>query len=402
MIFKSIPAPLACAMLGASVCLNANAVELSSEAQAGIRRGTQGSLLFVPEVVDARRRLPVIPLSITLLPGPPLLFSDLPEYLGPSNGVALMEDVAEGDYRLYVYHVPGSKEVCKTVSVVVENLGKKKLRLRFARSAFPKPGMDYAAMGVAGLMEFFTGHNVPPPLSIAPGAWQVLDERLDQTVAADPQLVHAFYEFHINQPARIAVLQRDTNQVSTDVVDVLPRLPRSLPGESPSGAGRGIFRTADIVATNLYGSVVDTTNGVQRLLLADGRRDPWVRGFDGLAGNMAVTNKGNYGVIYHIRLAWKSSDDRSLALLIGAPGSRMGEEIRPMAAVKVSDGIWKGGWQAISATGALSHQPGEVALAQKFAPPSPGTTNYLEIIYSPPGGSSLPTSLFFAPFQPLF
>jgi hypothetical protein len=311
-----------------------------------------------------------------------------------------MENLAPGNYRLYVYHVPGSTDLRKTVSVVVQNSGKKKLRVRFARSAFPNPGVDYAAMGVAGLMEFFTSRAVPLSLSITPGAWEVLDPRLDKTSASDPQLVHALYEFRINQPARIAVLQRDTNQASTNVVELLPSLPRQLPGETPSGAGRGIFRAADIAAANAAHSVFDTTGGVQRLVLADGRRNPWVKGSDGLADNMEVTNKGNYGVIYHIRLACKSSDGRPMALLLGAPGGRDSGETRPMAALKVSDGIWKGGWQGISPARPASSERETLALVQKFAPPAAGATKYIEILYSPPGGSSLPTPIFFAPFAP--
>jgi len=400
MTFRNLAGAIVLAIMAASAGVRVYGVELSKEEQEDIGRGTQGSFLHIPELARGRQQLPVIPVTTSVLPGPQLLFSDMPEYLGQSNGVAMMEDLTEGNYRLYVYHVPGSKDVRKTVSVVMQNLGKKRLHVRFVRYAFPKPGVDYAAMGVAGLMEFFTGHTVPSSLSIAPGTRKVLDRRLDKTAAADPQLVHALYEFHINQPARIAVLQRDTNQASTSAIDLLPKLPRELPGKKSSGAGRGIFRTADIAATNRDGLAIDSADGVQRLVLADGRREAWVTGFDGLTENMAVTNKGNYGVIYHIRLACKSSDGRAMAILVGAPGRRSGGETRPMAALKVSAGIWKGGWLGISGSRAAPRERGTMALVQKLAAPATGATNYVEIIYSPPGGSSLPTPIFFAPFRP--
>jgi hypothetical protein len=273
------------------------------------------------------------------------------------------------------------------------------LEVRFIRTAFPPPGTDYAAMGVAGLMEFFTGEAVLRPLVVAPRARGVLDRRLDQTMAADPQLVHALYEFQINQLARIVVLQRDINQASTNVMETLPSLPRQLPGRRVSGAGRGIFPTADLAVANQPGTVLDSAGGAQRLVLADGRRDPWVKGVDGLAGNMEVTNKGSYGVIYHIRLAYTSSDGRSWALLIGAGGRRQGGETRPMAALHISDGVWKGGWVGLAGPRSQIKERGAAALVQKFAPPAHDGTNFIEITYSPPGGSYLPTPIYFAPFR---
>jgi hypothetical protein len=400
MVFRNLSGAIIFAIVAAVAGARVEGVELSKEEQTDIGRGTQGSFVPIPELARGRQQLPIISVTTSALRDAQLLFSDLPEYLGQSNGVAMMEDLTAGNYRLYVYHVPGSKDLLKTVSVVVQNLGKKRLHVRFVHYAFPRPGVDYAAMGVAGLMEFFTGHVLPPSLSIAPGARKVLDWNLDKTAAADPQLVHALYEFRINQPARIAVLQRDTNQASTAVLDLLPKLPRQLPGEKSSGAGRGIFRTADIAVTNRDGLCIDSADGVQRLVLADGRHEPWVTGFDALAGNMAVTNKGSYGVIYHVRLAYRSSDGRAMAVLVGAPGRRSSGETRPMAALKVSDGIWKGGWLAIAASRAASRERGTMALAQKLAPPRAGKINYVEMIYSPPGGSSLPTPIFFAPFRP--
>jgi hypothetical protein len=324
----------------------------------------------------------------------------MPEYVHESNGVTMRQDVPAGSYRLYVYHVPGSNGSPKTISALIENRGNEPLALHFARAAFPPPGTDYAAMGVAGLMEFFTNHTLPPPIHVFPHAKAVLDRRLDETKAADPQLVHALYEFQINQPARIAVFQKDAGQVSADIFDALPDLPRQLPGRKVSGAGRGIFPTADLDVVNKKGTVLDSANGVQRLVLADGRLDPWVKGVDGLAGNMEVTNKGSYGVIYHIRLACTSSDGRSWALLVAAGGRRWGGETRPMPALKLSDGVWAGGWVGLSGQRASIKERGAAAVVQEFSAPPGGGTNFVEIIYSPPGGSSLPTPIFFVPFKP--
>jgi hypothetical protein len=269
------------------------------------------------------------------------------------------------------------------------------LTARFTHYALARPGTDYAVMGVEGLMQYFTGQGLPPPFSVAPLGRIVLDQKLDETVAADPTLVHALYEFDLDGPARVCVLQRNPNQSSTQMAGELPPLPRT----DHSGAGRGLFPNADFAVTNADGSVIDTTQGVQRLVLADGASDRWVLGTDALSDYRTVTNKGSYGVMYHISLAYTSSDGRSLAILIGAPGGRRGSESRPMAAVKISGGIWPGGWVALS-TGEPIRRRGAAAVIQVLPPPSRGTTNVLEMIYSPPGGSSLPTPVFFAPFRP--
>ncbi|MGA2177534.1 MAG: hypothetical protein ABSH38_21375 [Verrucomicrobiota bacterium] len=384
---------LGCA-LGAG---GADSFELTATNQDALRRAGQGSVLPMPELVSNWRREPAIPIARSVLPGPRLLFSDMPEYLGEQSGVCMAEDVTPGGYRLYVYHVPGATNSPRTVSAMIENLSPRPLRVRFTRCAFPPPGTQYAVMGVEGLIEFFTGQSLPPPLSLPPLGKEVLDRRLDETAAADPQLVHALYEFEIDEPARVSVFQRETNQAGAGVFSSLEKLPRQLPGRKLSGAGRGLFPDADLAVTNAPGSVIDTSNGIQRLVLADGRSDPWVLGTDGLAGNLAVTNKGSYGVVYHVKLAYTSSDGRALAILVAGPGRRRSGEARPMAALEVSDGVWKGGWQKITG-GAGARERGAVAVVQELAPPARGTTNFVELVYSPPGGSSLPTPIFFAPF----
>jgi hypothetical protein len=365
----------------------AAAFDLPITEQEALRNAHQGSLLHLPEI-------PAVATVRTVLPGPRLLFSDMPEYIGDRNGVTMEQELTPGRYRLYIYHVPGTTSSERTVSAVIENLSSQSLEVRFDHYAFPEPGTDYPMIGLDALMDFFTGKTLPPPLTVPPQGRSVLDPRLEATTASDPQLVHALYEFEINGPARISVLQRNPDQSSTNVLGTLPRLPRQLPGQRLSGAGRGIFPDADLLITNAPSEVIDTANGMQRLVLADGFRDPWVTGSDALASDMAVTNKGSYGVVYHVRLAYVSTDGRALAILVGGPGR--GGAGRPMTVLRVSDGKWKGGWLKIAG----ARQRGAVSVAQEWPAAPRGQTNYLELIYSPPGGSSLPTPIYLAPFNP--
>jgi hypothetical protein len=370
----------------ALVAQRMEAFDLPISEQQALRDAHQGSFLRLPEI-------PAIPIARSVLPGPLLLFSDMPEYIGAANGVTMEESLSPGRYRLYIYHVPGTTNSERAISAVIENLSQLPLEVRFTRYASPKPGTDYPMIGLDALMEYFTGKALPHAFTVPPQGRSVLDPKLEATTARDPQLIHALYEFEIDQSARISVLQRDPSQSSTNVLDNLPRLPRQLPEQRLSGAGRGIFPDADFLITNAPGSIIDTANGLQRLVLADGFRDGWVTGTDGLTSGATVTNKGSYGVIYHVRLAYISPDGRALALLVGGPGRNGGG--RPMAVLRINDGKWKGGWLKIAGP----HERGEVSVAQEWPAAEQGQTNYLELIYSPPGGSSLPTPLYLAPFS---
>ena len=103
------------------------------------------------------------------------------------------------------------------------------------------------------------------------------------------------------------------------MVDELPKLPRELPGHERSGAGRGLFLASEYKVTSKLGFVLDTANGAARLLLADGKPSLRSTGRDQLAGIDSGKDSGNYGVIYHVRLKYKSSDGRGFALLMTKP-----------------------------------------------------------------------------------
>src|SRR5262249_32245788 len=150
-----------------------------------------------------------------------------------------------------------------------------------------------------------------------------------------------FYEFEIDQPGRVSVLQRDPDEVSSEVVRTFPKLPQVLPGKkNGNGAGRGIFSVCNFAVTNE--AVIDTTNGAMQLIVADGKRDGWMRGHDGIE-NTGSRDAGNYGVMYRIRLTRASSDGRGLALLLCNLNARSQWCGRLAAAVRVSEGVFPGG-----------------------------------------------------------
>jgi hypothetical protein len=173
-----------------------------------------------------------------------------------------------------------------------------------------------------------------------------------------------------------------------------------LPGhETGNGAGRGLFATSDFLVVPQPGFILDTTNGPFQLILADGRRDPWMRGHDSLE-NKDSQNVGNYGALYRFRLKRTGSDGRGWALLLcHIPNSspwcgKIG------AVVKVNAGTSPGGVIMLPSDRVVFGGPEQVVLIQRFPPVPKGETDVIELTYSPPGACCLPTPLLFVPYDP--
>jgi hypothetical protein len=386
--------------LGCGFALDGIAVELSDTETLRLRAAKPGAVVLLPEFLKQRPNLPVLPVAITPEPGPQFLFSDKPEYFVTGNGIALQEVVQPGVVRLYLYHVPTPSDARKTITAVIENLAEEPLTLRFLRQACPPPGKNYPAIAKTAFAQLLGSKPAPDSRTLRAGARVPLDPRLDAATAGRDDLVHGFYEFQIDQQARVTVLQRDPEQKSIEVLDTLPKLPQVLPGkEKGNGAGRGLFPTCNFAVTNAPGFILDTTNGPVQLLIADGKRDGWMRGHDSLDGAASV-NVGNYGALYRIRLTRASSDGRGWALVMcQIPGhSAMCGKIG--AVVKVSAGVWPGGVVVLPVDRVAFGGAEEAALIQRFPPLPDGTNETLEVIYTPPGACCLPTPLVFVPYEP--
>ena len=361
-----------------------------------LRAARPGAVVQLPEFLKRRADLPHVRTTIIQDAGPQFLFSDQPEYFLTGNGIALQEDVQPGIVRLYLYHVPTPSEERKTITAVIENLGEKPLALTFRRQTMPSPGRDYHLVAKNALAQFLKPKPAAPPRLIPVKTRVPLDPRLDTLTAGRDDLVHAIYEFEISQPARVTVLQRDPGDKSIKIMDELPKLPPVLPGAHASGAGRGAYSTSDLLVVNAPDTVLDTTNGPQQLILADGQRDPWLRGHDQLSGT-ATTNVGNYGVVYRIRLKYASSDGRGWALLMCQIPGHTAACGKIGAVVKVSAGVYPGDVVALPKDRVVFGGAEEAVLIQRFPPLRKGETSPMAIIYSPPGACCLPTPLLFVP-----
>jgi hypothetical protein len=375
------------------LCSLHGSAELTADRLNQLREAQPGDVLQLGELVQSRSSLSNVPIRIKDEPGPRFLISDHPEYFR-SNGIALQEEVPAGRIRLYVYHVPEPAQPKKIITAVIENLADQSMSLHTVRRGFAPPSRDYPKVVKQVLTEFLDSVPAGKTNTVPRRGSIVLDPVMDQSPAGKDDLVHGFYEFEISQAARISVLQRSQGENSLDVLNNLPKLEV---GGRGNGAGRGLFSTCELSVTNSAGFVYDTALGPLRLVVADGKTDPWIRGRDSISGQES-RDAGNYGVMYSIRIAWKSTNRRGLALLmtrVGAGSSGCG---KVGAAVQI---ITNGKPQTVHLpkNQTAFGEPGEAVLIYKSAAALDEKTSFIEFVYSPPGAACIPTPFVLLPFD---
>ncbi len=401
--FATIPVLMTAGILAGS-CSRAPTYEVAweplpvpAEVAATLAAGHPGESVLIPGFDLATA--PRMPFETSAMPSPQYLISDDPEYIRVPEAVALREQVAPGDVRLYVYNVNGLQdpEAPTRISAVIANDGGEAMTVRFRNYSFQGPTKNYFSAGKNGLKDFWTRAYLPEPLVVPPGASAPLDARSEQSVATYNDLVHGFYEFTIDQPATISVVQTDPNTPSVVAND---RIAEPLPTKSHSGAGRGKFLTSNIAVRTPQGYVMDSADGPVQLVVADGETDPWVVGTESTLPGTEAVLKGNYGVMYDIEIPYESSDGRGLALVTWNYRYNPEAWCGGMAAcVVVGDGVHPGGVVLLPEDQLNTKSAPECVVIQTFAPPAAGETGRVTLTYSPPGASCLPTPLVFVPID---
>lgn len=390
MIQMTYPALLLGALLLGSDTLRAQT--FSPALNKALVTTAQGHTVELPGFLT--EKMPQVGYQKIVLPGPQYIISDDPEYIRVPESIALREAVQPGTVRLYVYNVNGVKEPAKIdrkITAVIKNTGTAPMRLRMLKYSSQKPSTNYYLCGKQGLADFFASKPESRVRTVKPGEAIAIDEKLEQYVAKYDELVHGFYEFVIDQPGEISVLQTDPKTPGPRALRHIKRIENSR----HTNAGRGLFGVSNyLVKTD---SVWNTANGAATLMLADGQKDPWIVGKDGSTGELAKL-AGNYGVMYHIEMKWKSTDGKGLALVTW--NSRAGDNkwCGGMAnTVVVSDGKFPGGIVQLPANKLITKAAPEAVLIQVFPPAKNGEEQTIKLTYSPPGASCLPTPLVFIP-----
>jgi len=328
------------------------------------------------------------------LSSPQYLISDDPEYIRVPEAAGMREMVEPGLVRVYVYNVNGVKEpeeIPTRISAIIKNAGEEKMTFQMKRRAFPKPSGNYFHIGKTGLHNFLSDQPEYPTLILESGEAMPIDQEMEDTIVNYNDLVHGWYEFEIDQPARITVLQTDPDSSG---VEADARIADPLPTKSKSGAGRGKFLQNNFSIKSNY----DTSRGPAQLVVADGVDDPWVTGTEATIDEEAVL-KGNYGVLYEIDLDWSSGDGSDLALL--TYNERFGSQWCGGMAMSIRVNHEDGTKQVIEIPSnelATKSAP-EYVLIKTFKAPPEGETKTISLTYSPPGASCLPTPILLLPLD---
>ena len=352
----------------------------------------QGNVVELPGFLT--EKIPFIDYEKVVLPGPQYIISDDPEYIRDPEAMALKEAVNPGSVRLYVYNVNGikePKEIDRKITAVIKNTGKSDMHIRMMKYSSQKPSSNYFQIGKQGLADYFASQGEEKIRTVKPGQVIAIDEQLEKNIVKYNELVHGFYEFVVDQPGEIAVVQ---TAPSTPGPEAFKKM-KAVVSSRHSNAGRGLFGVSNYKVT--ANAVFDTKKGAAQIMLADGKQDPWIIGRDASTGQQARL-AGNYGVMYDIELKWKSSDGKGLALLTWNSRSLDNKWCNGMAAsMIVSQGLFKEGIVKLPSDRLTTKGAPEAIVIQVFPPAKDGGENTIRMTYSPPGASCLPTPLIFVP-----
>ncbi|MBO9633117.1 MAG: copper amine oxidase [Chitinophagaceae bacterium] len=339
-------------------------------------------------------KFPKISFQQAIQPGPQFIISDDPEYIRIPEAIALQEEVSPGAVRLYLYNVNGvtaPQKMPRKISAVIKNLGKENMRIRMLKYSSQKPSTNYFQIGKQGLQDFFSSNEVNNLRVVKPGEVIAIDEKLEKQLVQYDELVHGFYEFVIDQPAQISVLQTAPEKSGPKAFATIDTL---IPF-SHVNAGRGVFPVSNYKITNK--DIIDTKNGVCQLVVADGEDDPWITGTIG-ADKQEAKNAGNYGVLYNTQLKWKSTNGKGLALITWNARSDNGQWCGGMGLTMVlTDARMKKTVRQYPTNQLITKGAPEAILIEIFKPDPTKEIQEINFTYSPPGASCLPTPLILVP-----
>ncbi len=370
------------------------AQKITKQHNEDILKTKQGSIVQLPGFLT--EKIPAIPYDKMVLPGPQYIISDDPEYIRVPEIIATKEAVQPGAVRLYVYNVNGIKEpkqIDRKITAVIKNTGKEKMTIRMLKYSSQKPTTNYFFAGKNGLADYFASQPEKKGRVVKPGEIIAIDEKLEKQIVKYDELVHGFYEFVIDQPAEISILQTDPKTSGPKAAERI----KEIASSRHTNAGRGLFGVSNYLV--MAKDTFDTKSEAAAIVVADGKSDPWIYGKDASTGAIARL-AGNYGVMYNIEMKWKSTNGKGLALVTWNARAGDNQWCGGMAnTMVVSGGKFKEGITQLPADQLRTKGAPEAILIQVFPPAANGEVQTINLTYSPPGASCLPTPLIFIPID---
>ena len=372
------------------------AQQITPEHNQALLQAKQGSLVHLPGFLSDK--IPSLPYQKIVMPGPQYIISDDPEYIRVPEIIAVKELVQPGTVRLYVYNVNGIREpqkIDRKITAVIKNTGTANMTIRMLKYSSQKPTTNYFLAGKKGLADYFASKPETKGRVVKPGETIAIDEKLEKNIVKYDELVHGFYEFVIDQPAEINILQTDP---ATPGPKAAARI-KEIAASRHTNAGRGLFGVSNYLVQAQ--DTFDTRNAPAAIVVADGQQDPWVKGKDLSTGSIA-TLAGNYGVMYNIDLKWRSTNGKGLALVTWNARAGDNQWCGGMAnTMVVSQGKFREGIIELPSGQLNTKGAPEAILVQVFPPGKNGEVQSINLTYSPPGASCLPTPLILIPVDML-
>lgn len=222
--------------------------------------------------------------------GGTLLFSDSPESV-TEDGI-LYQDTVQGEARILYYHL-NSSDSDKKVAVVLQSADGQPAIVRVTRGGACYPSPDYLHVGKMTQMAYFEG-EAHGDIYIGRGRHRLLQENMDTTILHPGDLVYGVYDFASNRPIKVSVIMYPADANPFEFLEqarVLPKDEQRL---------RGTFHGMNRIVTS--SQVYDpASDGTVYFPLADDIHDRYRTGIDATDGS-AVTNYGNYGVLYKLQI----------------------------------------------------------------------------------------------------
>jgi hypothetical protein len=312
-----------------------------------------------------------------------MVYSGSPEYC-PGPGILYADTFPAGTpVRLYVYHVNASDRPLR-FSVVLENIGGR-AKIAIEDSLVTGPSLNYFYIGrLSAFIQL--GRPTPPRARVREVSGPtLLDTDLDGRVVppGKPEaLIHSLHDIRVLEgTVRISVVAVESERPTLVQFPSLALLPR----DKNHDRGTFDFTEVDMTMDEPY----RTSDGIVHLRLADGKQDPFAEGAD-VTTDMPGRYRGNYGVVYRVRLKLASPDGRRVALALNPRGGALGGAVASYVPRR---------GRSASYAPFLSRGPikdnKEATLLGKW---DPSETPDVTVVWTPPGSASLPVEWLLIPY----
>ncbi|MGI6711198.1 MAG: stalk domain-containing protein [Bacillota bacterium] len=293
--------------------------------------------------------------------GTTLLLSNCPETVW--NSGILYKDMAKGPVRLMYYH-KNSSETPKRMYILAKNMESQSISIRTLKKGLSGPSTDELGVGRTGLIRYLES-NTYQEISLAPGETVIFDDFQNGRAIARNFAALGIFDLITDGNVMFYFVMADQG---TDILKSYD----SLPVLEKDAHHRGTFYGAN---RNYYIDIKGSQP--RRFTFTDNVSDPQIWGIDALTGEHVV-NKGNYGVVYNLRIC----TDTNIGVLTNPRGGVFaGASLLPDRTVYQipENGIVQDSSQAVMNMVIEKYREGE-------------------FLFVPPASSNMPVSLLFIPF----